>query len=163
MRSARQGACLRCYNPPEKIVPDAEARRRLKNMADNELGGLANMAEITVQEAKEWGDTGRCGIPGERLLPFLRIAVGEHPFAVGFVSVMAGTMLAGELVKDYMNCPARVGVGSTPPASSSIHRSPKSTAPAHLVTRIALCAKQTRSLAKHGTSGTMGYCPNASE
>ena len=99
------GACLRCYNPPEKIVPDAEARQRLKNMADNELGALASKAEITVQEAKEWGDTGRCGIPGERLLPFLRIAVGEHPFAVGFVSVMAGTMLAGELVKDYMNCP----------------------------------------------------------
>jgi molybdopterin/thiamine biosynthesis adenylyltransferase len=96
------GACLRCFNPPERLEPDEEARRRLLKAPEEELAQLAESADITLLEAKEWLTTGQCGLAGERLLPYLRRSEGESTFAVAFVSVMAGTMLASELIKDHL-------------------------------------------------------------
>ncbi len=39
---------------------------------------------------------------GERLLPILRRDEGEPEFSVAFVSVMAGTLLGAELLKDHL-------------------------------------------------------------
>jgi len=96
------GACLRCFNEPEKMAPDEVLRSKLKDAGENAIANLAQSAGITIEEAKEWVATGRCGIAGDRLLPLLRREVGEEAFAVAFVSVMAGTMLCAELVKDYL-------------------------------------------------------------
>jgi molybdopterin/thiamine biosynthesis adenylyltransferase len=96
------GACLRCFNPPEKIPADEDLRARLRAADENQLFELARSANISFEDAKEWVHTGRCGIAGERLLPYIRTTVNQPLFSVGFVSVMAGTMLAAEFVKDYM-------------------------------------------------------------
>ena len=95
------GACLRCFNPPEIPEPDADLRERVLRAAPDELASLARAAGVTPREALEWAKTGRCGIAGDRLLQELRRSPGEQTFAVGFVSVMAGTMLAAELLKDH--------------------------------------------------------------
>jgi len=98
------GACLRCYNPPEKVPPDEDLRGRLRAAGDNKLAELAQAAGISVEDAREWVRTGRCGVAGERLIPHLHTTVESPLFAVGFVSVMAGTMLAAELMKDHLEC-----------------------------------------------------------
>jgi len=96
------GACLRCFNEPEKLPPDDELRSKLKAADETELAALAESVGLTVAEANEWVATGRCGVAGERLLPLLRRNDGEPAFAVGFVSVMSGVMLAAELLKDHL-------------------------------------------------------------
>ncbi len=96
------GACLRCFNEPEKLPPDDELRSKLKVADKAELVALAESVGLTVTEANEWLATGRCGATGERLLPLLRQNNGEAAFAVAFVSVMSGVMLAAELLKDHL-------------------------------------------------------------
>ena len=96
------GACLRCYNEPEKIAPDEELRASLRGASENQIRSLAESADVTLGEARAWIETGKCGLPGERLLPHLRIEGGSVTFAVSFVSVMAGAMLAAELLKDHL-------------------------------------------------------------
>ncbi len=96
------GACLRCFNEPERIEPDEELRSRLRAARDDELEALVQSAGLAMADAREWIASGRCGVAGERLLPLLRQNEGEPAFAVGFVSVMAGVMLAAELLKDHL-------------------------------------------------------------
>jgi len=108
------GACLRCFNPPEEAPPDEDLRIQLRNAGDTQLDKLAAAVDITRQEAKEWLNTGKCGLPGERLLSHLRHIEGEPAFAVGFVSVIAGTMLAAEFIKDC--------VGADSPLSAAAQR-----------------------------------------
>ena len=97
------GACLRCFNEPEKIPPDEDMRTKFKAADESELAALADSAGVSLSEAKDWLATGRCGHAGERLLPLLRRDGGEPEFAIGFVSVMAGTLLAAELLKDHLD------------------------------------------------------------
>jgi len=96
------GACLRCFNTPETVAPDEELRMQLQEAPDARLAQLADSSGITLTEAREWVSTGSCGTAGERLLPHLRRSEDERAFAVSFVSVMAGTMLAAELIKDHL-------------------------------------------------------------
>jgi ThiF family len=96
------GACLRCFNEPEKVAPDDELRSKLKAAGETELAAMAQSVGLTIAEAKDWIGTGRCGVAGERLLPLLRREDGDIAFAVAFVSVMAGTLLTAELVKDHL-------------------------------------------------------------
>jgi molybdopterin/thiamine biosynthesis adenylyltransferase len=103
------GACLRCYNEPEKIAADEELRASLRDAPAERLMELAVTSGVTLDDVREWVSTGRCGLAGERLLPHLRVEGGAGDFAVSFVSVMAGTLLAGELVKDYLPDAASLG------------------------------------------------------
>jgi ThiF family len=96
------GACLRCFNEPEKVAPDHDLRSKLKATSEAERVALAQSVGLTLADANEWIATGRCGVAGERLLPLLRRDDGEPEFAVAFVSVMAGTLLAAELLKDHL-------------------------------------------------------------
>src|SRR5207249_495907 len=69
------------------------------------LKRISAAAGITTEEANEWVESGSCGLAGERLLPFIRQSrKNPRQFAVGFVSAMAGTMLASEAVKDTLGC-----------------------------------------------------------
>lgn len=97
------GACLRCFNPPERITPDEEIRAHVDALSEEELTGLASKVGISAADGKAWAQKGTCGTAGERLLPYLR-QNQEEPirFAVGFVSVMAGTLLAAETIKDVL-------------------------------------------------------------
>jgi hypothetical protein len=100
------GACLRCYNEPEKIAPDEETRASLRAAPAERVAKLAAASGVTVDDVRDWVATGHCGLAGARLLPHLRTTDGLGDFAVSFVSAMAGTVLAAELVKDYISVSA---------------------------------------------------------
>lgn len=98
-----EGACLCCRNPISLPKSDAELRREADILSPSELNNLAEKIHISTDEASEWIKNGKCGTVGEALLPLLRIERDEAPFAVGFVSALAGTMLAAEVIKEHLN------------------------------------------------------------
>ncbi|HZZ28987.1 MAG TPA: ThiF family adenylyltransferase [Pirellulales bacterium] len=98
------GACLRCYNPPEVILSDDDIRATIHKQSDDEIAKYTDAIGITVEEARQWADKGQCGMAGERVLSHIRAQEDEpREFAVGFVSVMAGTLLFAQLVKECMD------------------------------------------------------------
>lgn len=98
-----EGACLRCFNPLETLPSDDDIRSRLREASDEELASMAAEVDVSLEDAKRWRAEGRCGQAGERLLRHMRQAdESGGPFAVGFVSVMAGTLLAAETFKDVL-------------------------------------------------------------
>jgi hypothetical protein len=95
------GACLRCYNPPPLEKSDAEIAVEIQNKSDAELADHAAAAGVTVAEVRQWAASQKCGMAGEAVLKqFKESAPQPHGFAVGFVSVMAGTLLAAELLME---------------------------------------------------------------
>jgi hypothetical protein len=101
------GACLGCFNPPERAATDDELRKRLAALDQDQRAKLAHETDQSVDELDEWVTTGRCGQGTPLLLAQLRDGE-ELPenFAVGFVSVMSGTLLAAELLKEGLRAPA---------------------------------------------------------
>lgn len=98
-----EGPCLRCYNPPEALPSDTDIRERLRASDPEKIARLAEEAGVSEADATDWIETGRCGLSGERLLHLLRRRDDDPTeFAVGFVSVLAGAMLASETVKDVL-------------------------------------------------------------
>ena len=108
------GACLRCYNEPEKITPDEEVRAKLRAASDEKVQSWADSCGVSLHEAREWASTGQCGLAGEQLLKVMRVEEGEPAFAVAFVSVLAGVLAAAELIKD--------DIESTGPLSAALPR-----------------------------------------
>lgn len=102
-----KGACLGCFNPPEAGATDDELRERVSAMTGDERAKLAHDTKQSVADLDEWVTTGRCGQGTPLLLAQLRDR-DELPanFAVGFVSVMSGTLLAAELLKAGLDAPA---------------------------------------------------------
>ncbi|MGZ9128182.1 MAG: ThiF family adenylyltransferase [Candidatus Binatia bacterium] len=93
------GACLRCYNAPEAAKSDQQIAQEIQAMSDDELATYARNVGVTVMEARQWAASQKCGMAGEAVLKHFRQTEPQaHGFAVGFVSVMAGTLLAAELV-----------------------------------------------------------------
>jgi hypothetical protein len=93
------GACVRCYNPPEIAKSDQQIALEIQAMSDNELAAYAQATRVTVVEVRQWAASQKCGMAGEAVLKHFRDSEPQtHGFAVGFVSVMAGTLLAAELV-----------------------------------------------------------------
>lgn len=95
------GACLRCYNEPERNASDVEVNS----------GALMN-ASIIDSLASQYGETtelveNRLRAPGcdeitDSMLAWLRANLDDDSiprFAVGFVSVAAGVMLAAEVIR----------------------------------------------------------------
>jgi molybdopterin/thiamine biosynthesis adenylyltransferase len=96
-------ACIRCYNPPERDRPDDELRRQFRDAPIDTQRRMADELGISLDEAVAWAVDGVCGYAADRLLAHLRGSVeGTRAFAVGFVSVSAGTLLAGQTVKELM-------------------------------------------------------------
>jgi hypothetical protein len=107
------GACLRCYNPPEIAKSDQQIALEIQGMSDDELAAYAKAAGVTVVEARQWAASQKCGMAGEGVLKHFRESEPRpHGFAVGFVSVMAGTLLAAELVLGESETAAAVRQGN---------------------------------------------------
>lgn len=96
------GACLRCFNPPEAPIPD-EVVRSTAIDDDYAIAELARTHGISVESVRQRLSAGACDVVTERLMQQLRERAesqdAQPQFSVGFVSVMAGTMLAAETVK----------------------------------------------------------------
>jgi molybdopterin/thiamine biosynthesis adenylyltransferase len=98
-----EGPCLRCYNPPEADIPDDVHRDDLRRLSVPELESFAAQIDRPLAEVKAWAEEGGCSEVGDSALRHLR-ETDEPPrlFSVGFVSVLAGTLLAAELVKEHI-------------------------------------------------------------
>jgi hypothetical protein len=94
------GACLACFNPPERSPADEELISRLQESPER-ICHVASAVGIGVSEIQDWlSSPEKCGETSTRILEELQRSENEPArFAVGFVSVIAGTMLASELVK----------------------------------------------------------------
>lgn len=96
-------ACVSCFNPPETDIPDADLRRQYLAAPEEDRACLAADVGLSVDEAERWAVEGTCSYATDRLLDRLRAADASAPaFAVGFVSVMAGTMLAAQTIRESL-------------------------------------------------------------
>jgi molybdopterin/thiamine biosynthesis adenylyltransferase len=97
-------ACLCCFNPVPPSTVDDELRRRFVAMSEARQQQIAAELGIAIEEAYAWAVEGQCGYAGDRIAQHLRPTdQGPRAFAVGFVSVMAGTMLAAQTVKEVLD------------------------------------------------------------
>lgn len=94
-------ACLRCFNPPRQATPDGDVRARISDMEDATVAANAAAVGTSVAHVREWGQFGGCGQIGDALLDRLRPSNDDSAqFSVGFMSVLAGTLLAAQVIKD---------------------------------------------------------------
>lgn len=96
------GACLACFNPEETVMSDEEIRQRLLAGPEEFLEDVARQEGVSTGEVRKSLERPLCGSVGERAISILRPTNEPAAFAVGFVSVMAGTLLAAEFVKDHL-------------------------------------------------------------
>ena len=98
------GACLACFNPLETNQRTEEQIRSLLRERPEIVDRLSEKLHLNREEVAIWINEKRCSVTGERLVEELRTDDGAVPaFAVGFVSVLAGTFLAAELLKNLAN------------------------------------------------------------
>ncbi len=65
---------------------------------------LAEAMSFTFEEALQWAIEAQCGYVGDRIAAYLAPTNADATaFAVGFVSVMAGTMLAAQSIKEILD------------------------------------------------------------
>jgi molybdopterin/thiamine biosynthesis adenylyltransferase len=94
-------ACLRCFNQPREQTPDSEVRAQVAEMDDAAVAVHATAVGTDTEQVRQWGRTGGCGRVGDALLERLRPSDGSAAqFSVGFMSVLAGTLLAAQVIKD---------------------------------------------------------------
>jgi hypothetical protein len=97
------GPCARCHNDPAAMTPDEELRRRFREASPDQQQEIAARHKADLAEVTAWAETGECGTSGERVRDALRTGQSAPPaFAVPFVSLAAGTMLAAEVVKEQL-------------------------------------------------------------
>ena len=105
--------CIRCFNPPEEAPPDVELRRQFLAAPEAERRESAERVGMTLEAAEQWAIRGTCSYASDRLLAQLRHTdQGVAAFAVGFVSVMAGTMLAAQTIKEALGVAPLGGITS---------------------------------------------------
>lgn len=95
------GPCLRCHNPVEDATPDAIIRQRLLAQAPAERAQLAQAQGMAPEVLEEYlmDPAAHCGKVSGDMLRRFDTATGQHEWSVGFVSVLAGTLLAAEYLK----------------------------------------------------------------
>jgi molybdopterin/thiamine biosynthesis adenylyltransferase len=94
------GACLSCFNPVIRYQRTEDDIRQLLLTRPTLMLKLTQKLKLSPTEVMEWLHDRRCSETGERLVEELRTDDGSVPaFSVSFVSVLAGTLLAAELLK----------------------------------------------------------------
>jgi precorrin-6B methylase 2 len=93
--------CLRCFNPPTATLPDQQVRAGLDLLDDAAVNEHARALGVNGDDVRQWAREGGCGQLGDQMLERLRPSAGTAPeFSVGFVSVLAGVLLACQVIKD---------------------------------------------------------------
>lgn len=102
-------ACLRCHNPAEADPSDDDVISALRSHKPSERASLAaeQGVEPEVLERFLTDPPLHCGlISGETLRRFGGAGAGEQAWSVGFVSAMAGILLAAEYLKRSVGGPS---------------------------------------------------------
>jgi len=119
------GACLRCFNPPERVVSDAELRDRARQADPSLAQGLAWAIGTDFADIQRRLTTPGCDAISDRMLAQLRNHYGDDAaparFAVGFASAMAGVLLAVETLRLYID-PSSRPTGATARTTFQFHR-----------------------------------------
>jgi molybdopterin/thiamine biosynthesis adenylyltransferase len=111
---AGEGPCLACHNKVLEGIPDEVTRRQVRVMTDTDLLELAAATQTSPDVLRHWAQTGACGLVNEAALGHLLTPESQQQlWSVGFVSVFAGLMLAGQTVKHALR------VGMAPFGTSS--------------------------------------------
>lgn len=95
-------ACLRCRNPPEDRSPDETVIQTLRACDPATRASFAAEQGIRSADLEQFLEDpqAHCGlISGETLQRFSQPGAAEDHWSVGFVSAMAGVMLAAEYLK----------------------------------------------------------------
>lgn len=94
------GACLACFNPQESHQRTEDEIRTLLIERPEVVTRLCEKLRLNHDDVAGWIHDRKCGETGDRLIEELRTDDGSvASFAVGFVSVLSGTLLAAELLK----------------------------------------------------------------
>jgi hypothetical protein len=97
-------ACISCHNPTEVDVRDVDLRREYLAASETEKARLSRELGHTREEADAWAVKHECSNATDGLVEHLRAShVGAAAFAVGFVSVLAGTMLAAQSIREVLD------------------------------------------------------------
>jgi molybdopterin/thiamine biosynthesis adenylyltransferase len=100
-------ACLKCRNPIESQLPDESIVAQLRGLRPSDLASRAVKLGVDVHRLREFLDDplARCGqISGSTLRKFAAEA-DEVEWSVGFVSALAGVILAAEYLKLALDLP----------------------------------------------------------
>ncbi|MHB1472457.1 MAG: ThiF family adenylyltransferase [Dermatophilaceae bacterium] len=96
-------AYLGCFNPPDAERSDDQFRAQVDPADRTQLATHADTLGVAEADVRDWVTHGGCGVIGDRMLERLRASNGQRAeFSVGFVSVMAGVLLAAQVVKDCL-------------------------------------------------------------
>jgi molybdopterin/thiamine biosynthesis adenylyltransferase len=94
------GACLACFNPLGREGRTEEEIRALIRERPEVVAQFCEKLKLDPKEVAAWISERKCSETGDRLVEDLRTDDGAlAAFAVGFVSVLSGTLLAAELLK----------------------------------------------------------------
>ena len=119
------GACLRCFNRPETRTSDDELRAHALGHEADVLGEIAAAIGTDVDDVRRRLSVPGCDAVTDRLLAQLRRRYGDDVaparFAVGFVSAMAGVLLASETVRLHLD-PASRPAGAALRTTFQFHR-----------------------------------------
>jgi hypothetical protein len=103
-------ACLRCYQQPRNTdLSDDALRVQLAALPDAELQRKVSDISGDPDALREWIDTGLCSSVAGEMLAHFRRSDDEQEFAVGFVSALAGVLLAAQTVKEALAGAAGAG------------------------------------------------------
>jgi ThiF family len=103
------GACLACFNPLETEKHTEEEIRALLQERPEMVALLCKKLRLSAADIAAWVRERKCSQTGDRLVEEFRTDDGSvAAFAVGFVSVLSGTMLAAELLKTISQYPGRL-------------------------------------------------------
>lgn len=97
------GACLSCFNPVEHGEADEDLRERVRRMTSDERRRKGDEIGMSEADVSEFVATGKCGESSDRLMASLRAGPPLPAFAVSFMAVLSGTLLAAELLKDMLD------------------------------------------------------------
>lgn len=93
--------CIFCYHTvTDSTETDEDVRLRLSPLTDETRGEMMTEVGGTAEHLTEWITRGTCSEVVDRLLAKIRLRPQEHRFAVGFVSALAGSLLAAQAIKD---------------------------------------------------------------
>ena len=108
--SLDENACTKCFAPPEdEIEVDDAMAERLEQMDAEQRGAYARARGISPEKLEEWFRQ-RCGTLTAEQLRGLRAPREEvAEFSVGFVSMMAGLLVAAEHLKSLLGAPTLKG------------------------------------------------------
>ena len=111
----RGGPCLRCRNQIEETIPDDVVIARLRTLTVDERVIEAQRVGVvpTDLEAFLLNPQAHCGMIGGQTLQKFASENGQEEWSVGFVSLLAGVLLAAEYLK--------MSIGQTQVALDALH------------------------------------------